>query len=63
MKRIWNARSKKQLKIAKYYDYKKLIRFDEKKGFYCPLENGKTHCLGKSKVSFFLHIRTAFYQI
>lgn len=40
----------KQLYVAKYYDYRKLIKFDEKKGFFCPLVKGKTHCLGKSKV-------------
>ena len=43
-------RLQKQLHVEKYYDYRKLIKFDEKKGFFCPLQNGKTHCLGKSKV-------------
>lgn len=32
-----------------FVDYSKLISFDEQKGFFCPLENGKTRCLGISK--------------
>ena len=36
---------------VKYYDYTKLIAYDEHKGYYCPLdENGKTKCLGRGKV-------------
>ena len=45
-------RLQKQLKVKKYFDFKKIIKFDEKKGFFCPIgENGKAKCLGKSKVS------------
>ena len=33
-----------------FVDYSKLIAFDEQKGFFCPLEGEKTHCLGISKV-------------
>jgi len=43
-------RLQKQLKVETPIDFKKIIKYDEKKGFFCPLENGKTKCLGKSKV-------------
>ena len=39
-----------------FVDYSKLISFDEQKGFYCPLEKGKTHCLGISKVRLYFYI-------
>ena len=40
----------KELNV-KFYDYKKLIAYDEHKGYYCPLdEDGNTKCLGKGKV-------------
>ena len=43
-------RLQKQLKVNKFFDFKRFIRFDDKKGFFCPIENGKPKCLGKSKV-------------
>ena len=38
------------LKLEPYVDYKKKIRFDAKKGFFCQItQNNSTKCLGKSK--------------
>lgn len=38
------------LKLEPYIDYRKKIRFDGKKGFYCQItKNNSTKCLGKSK--------------
>ena len=30
-------------------DYSTLLKFEPHKGFYCPLVNGRTKCLGKGK--------------
>ena len=39
------------LKIEPFVDYKNLIRFDSRKGFYCPVSllNNSTKCLGRGK--------------
>ncbi|KAJ6216358.1 hypothetical protein RDWZM_007515 [Blomia tropicalis] len=38
------------LKLEPYIDYSKMLRFDQKKGFYCQVTKGNsTKCLGKSK--------------
>jgi heparan sulfate N-deacetylase/N-sulfotransferase NDST2 len=43
-------RLQSQLKIDPFVDYSSLLRFDAKKGFFCPvLGNNKTRCLGRSK--------------
>ena len=43
-------RFQKQINLEDFVDFKKLIQFDNKKGFYCPIQNGKSQCLGISKV-------------
>lgn len=42
-------RFQKQIDLEDFVDFKKLIQFDNKKGFYCPIQNGKSQCLGISK--------------
>ena len=37
------------LNIQPIVDYRRLLKFDSKKGFYCPILHGKTKCLGKGK--------------
>lgn len=38
------------LGIKQVKDYKKMLKFDKKKGFFCQVqENGRNKCLGKSK--------------
>lgn len=38
------------LKIEPFLDYKKLLRFESKKGFFCPITGNSTvKCLGKGK--------------
>ena len=37
------------LSIQPIVDYNNLLKFDDKKGFYCPVVHGKTKCLGKGK--------------
>lgn len=38
------------LHVQPIVDYSKLLKFDENKGFYCPvLDTGRTKCLGKGK--------------
>lgn len=38
------------LKISPVTDYSSLLRYDVKKGFFCPIVDGNhTKCLGKSK--------------
>ena len=44
-------RFQKQIDLEDFVDFKKLIQFDNKKGFYCPIQNGKSQCLGISKVT------------
>lgn len=48
-------RFQKQIDVEQFIDYKKLIEFDNKKGFYCPIKNGKSQCLGISKVQTMTH--------
>ena len=43
-------RFQKQVGVQNFIDFKKLIQFDNKKGYYCPIVNGKSQCLGISKV-------------
>ena len=42
-------RFQQQIEVDQYVDFKKLIQYDNKKGFYCPIKNGKSQCLGISK--------------
>lgn len=37
------------LKIEPYFDYHAHLRFDSKKGFFCPVVDGTTKCLGRGK--------------
>ena len=37
------------LNVKPIVDYKNLIKYDAKKGFFCPLKRGKIKCLGKGK--------------
>ena len=37
------------LNIKPIVDYKNLLKYDAKKGFFCPLKQGKIKCLGKGK--------------
>ena len=37
------------LNIKPILDYKNLLKYDAKKGFFCPLNHGKIKCLGKGK--------------
>ena len=37
------------LHVQPFIDYNTMLKFEPAKGFYCPVVNGKTKCLGKGK--------------
>ena len=37
------------LHVQPFIDYSTMLKYEKNKGFYCPLVNGKTKCLGKGK--------------
>nr|XP_039273995.1 bifunctional heparan sulfate N-deacetylase/N-sulfotransferase 3-like [Styela clava] len=42
-------RLQKSLGLPNIFDYSEAIRFDERKGFFCKIQDGGNKCLGKSK--------------